>query len=432
MSAIKQIDLNYFPRTHQLILHQDKSRFKVIAAHRRFGKTHWALMEMVDRSLSLGQKNPQYAYIAPTYGQAKRVAWEILKGYAKNLPDFTANEAELRVDFRRPDRNDRVRIYLLGAENYDAIRGQYFDGVVLDEYAAMSAEVWGPVIRPALSDRQGWAVFISTPKGANHFKDIYDMAGHTDGWSRFLFKASETKIIALSELEAAKAIMSEEEYLQEFEVDFGAALVGAYYGKQMKEAEQDGRICIVPYEKSVPVSTYWDLGIGDSTAIWFIQEVGKEVRVINYLEDSGRDLPFYAKEIQKPGYYFDEHVLPHDAAARDLSSGKTREEVLRSLGLRTRILPRHTLEDGINAVRVVLSKCWFDALKCERGINSLKNYEKRWDSKNKIFSSAPLHNWASHGADAFRCFAMGSRSGELSRKRDLPRKALTKFNVFGG
>lgn len=427
----KVIDLGYSPRPLQAKLHREISRFSVLVCHRRWGKTHFVLMEAIDRGLRCTHRNPQYAYISPTYSQSKRIAWEILKGYANKIPGFEANESELRIDIPRPQFGDRLRIYLLGAENPGSLRGLYLDGAILDEYAEMSPEIWSTVIRPALSDRLGWAIFIGTPKGMNHFYDLYQLAQQTKDWYTIVYKASETGIIPRGELEAARAIMSESEYEQEFECSFSASLVGAYYGKEMELAEKEGRITKVPYDKAVPVNTAWDLGIGDSTSIWFTQSVGKEEHIIDYMEDSGRDLSYYVKELQKKNYFYEEHLLPHDAAARDLGTGKTRQEIFQTLGLRSKIVARQSLEDGIDAVRRVLSKCWFDAIATHRGINCLKNYEKKWDAKNKIFSSSPLHNWASHGADAFRVYALGSRSGGRVRWNDLPRKTESNYEIFG-
>jgi len=432
MSKVVTVNLGYRPRPLQSKLHKEIKRFSVLVVHRRAGKTHFALMEIIDKGLRNPLKNGQYAYISPTFKQSKRNAWTILKEYAQDIPGYEANESELRVDIPRPHMGDRIRIYLLGSEDPGSLRGLYLDGVVLDEYAEMGPEIWATVIRPALSDRLGWAIFVGTPRGVNHFWDIYQIALKNPDWYTALHKASETGIIPMSELEAAKQIMSDEEYAQEFECDFSAALIGAYYGKEMKKAEDEGRITIVPYDKAVPVSTYWDLGIADTTAIWFIQQVGKAFHIIDHLEDSGVAIDHYAKELRKKPYDYDEHVLPHDAAARDLGTGKTREEILRSLGLRTRILPRTDVKDGIDASRLIMNKCWFDALKCERGINCLKNYEKKWDSKNKIFSSQPLHNWTSHSADAFRSFAMGVREGSHRIKwHELPRQSDDKFDIFG-
>jgi len=431
MGKIHKVTTGYTPRRFQDQIHRELARFSVLVCHRRFGKTILALNELIDRGLRNLLKNPQYAYLAPFYGQAKRVAWDYLKEYTKNIPGVSYNEAELRVDIPRPDRGDRIRFMLLGADNPGSLRGLYLDGVLLDEYAEMDPYVWSQVIRPALSDRLGWAIFIGTPKGQNHFYDVYQHALKTPGWYAKCFKASETGVIHPKELEEARATMSEEEYAQEYECSFTAALVGAYYGKEMEAAMEAGRVTSVPYERSVPVDTAWDLGIGDSMSIWFLQQVGNEYHAIDYLEDSGRDLAYYAGELRKRGYSYRDHFVPHDAKARELGTGVTREETLILQGVRPRVVPRQKLEDGINATRVLIPKTWFDAVKCARGISCLQNYERKWDAKNKIFSSKPLHNWASHGADSLRTFSMGNIDNKRrSISANLPRKAIVDYNVL--
>lgn len=430
---IKHIATGYHPRVHQQYIHANFKRFNVIACHRRFGKTVMTLNELVDRALRQERKNPQYAYIAPTYGQAKRVAWDYFKEYTKNIPGVSYNESELRVEIARPGRGDKIKIWLLGAENPDAIRGIYLDGVVLDEFAEMNPIVWTSVVRAALSDRLGWAIFIGTVKGQNHFYDVYHQALDNEEWFAAMFKASETKIIPESELESARAGMSEEEYLQEFECDWGAALVGAYYGKHMSALEKDDRLCKVVYDPAVAVETWWDLGIGDTTAIWFTQQVGPSYHVIDYVEMSGVGLDWYVKELKKKQYVYGDVNLPHDAAARDLSTGKTRVETFRGLwpSARVNIIPKQSVEDGINAVRMVLPKCYFDRVNCERGISALRSYQKKWDGKNKIYMDKPLHDWASNGADAFRMFALGNRYDRPDRmNRNLPRQSVSSFDVL--
>lgn len=430
------------PRPLQALIHRNLKRFNVLNLHRRFGKTHLSANEILDQGLRNPRRNPQYAYLAPTYGQAKRVAWDIFKDLVRQIPNVTINESDLRIEIQRPHLGDRVRIILVGAENPDSLRGLYLDGVVLDEFAAMDPTVWTQVIRPALSDRLGWAIFISTPKGQNHFYDIYQYALHGDpengvprpeDWYAITFKASETGIIDRGELDAARALLSESEFEQEYECSFSAALVGAYYGKEMTRAENEGRIGRVPYDPRAKVFTYWDLGIDDTTAIWIGQRVGHEYHWIDYLEESGQGLEYYIKELQKKDYIYETHYLPHDAAARELGTGKTREEVLRTKGLgrRTRIVPRAEVADGINAVRLMLANSWFDLEKCKRGVDALKNYERKWDSKNKIFQQRPLHNWASHGADAFRTAAMSdSDKMDQIEERKLPRMQKNKFSVI--
>jgi phage terminase large subunit len=433
---VKHVTTGYDPRPLQLYLHQRVTRFAVILCHRRFGKTVWALNEKIDRGMRNMRKNPQYAYIAPTYGQAKRVAWDYLKEYTKNIPGVTVNEAELRVDIPRPHMGDRVRFVLLGAENPNAIRGMYLDGAVLDEYADMYPEIWGQVLRPALSDREGWCIFIGTPKGNNHFYDIYrqastKMKNGDPEWFAAIFKASQTQVLPEKELKAARDTMSEEEYEQEYECSFSAALIGAYYAKEMAQAARDGRITKVKYDRTVDVHTYWDLGISDSMTIWFAQYVGREIHVIDYIEDSGRDIPYYCKLIKEKPYVYGGHNLPHDGAARELGTGKTRQEQISSLlGRHVFVHPKQKIQDGINEVRTILNRCWFDEEKCGDGLDALRAYQKKWDSKNAVFMDTPLHNWASHGADGFRNMAMAIRAPRSEQQRQLPTRANNKHDVF--
>lgn len=435
MSGVKEVSTGYKPRPLQAVLHNSVRRFNVIMCHRRFGKTHFALNEIIDRGFRNNLKSPQYAYIAPTYGQAKRIAWDLLKDYLKDIPGAVVNEADLRIDVPRPGNNggDRIRIYLLGAENPGSIRGIYLDGVVFDEFAEMNPEVWTSVVRPALSDRKGWAIFIGTPKGQNHFYEIFTQAQGKTDWFTAVYRASQTGIIDYAELDAARATMAENEYAQEYECSVTAALVGAYYGKEMEKAEQDRRLCNVPYDISVPVFTYWDLGVDDTTVIWFGQYVGKEIHWIDYHEESGMGLTHYAKVLKEKGYLYEEHILPHDGAARELGTGTSRQETLQKLcpGVRVRVLPRAEVADGINAARLMIAKSWFDVIKCEAGIKALKNYERVWDSKNKIFQSRPKHNWASHGADAFRTAAMANDENRPTRedRMRLPRTTSNDFTV---
>jgi hypothetical protein len=434
---IKTVSTGYEPRPLQAELHRQVKRFNVISCHRRFGKTHFAINEMIDQGFRNSLKSPQYAYVAPTYGQAKRIAWDILKNYLKDIPFVTFNEGELRADIERPAQGDRIRFYLLGAENPDGLRGMYLDGCVLDEFADMDPTVWSSVVRPLLSDRKGWVVFIGTPKGQNHFYDVLQTAKRNPAdWHYAIYKASETGIIDKAELEAARAIMSENEYMQEFECSFSAALIGAYFGKEIEKLEQGGRITGVPYDLSAPVITGWDLGMSDTTCIWFAQIIGREIHIIDYLEQSGMGLDYYVKALKDRGYNYDEHLLPHDADHRELGTGKSRVETLRAMGLKNiRVVPRTANKaDDINAARLLLNKCWFDADKTAKGLEALKNYSRRWDAKNKIFQERPNHNWASHGADAFQTLAVGideNRPSEEAR-RNLQRKTVSDFDIFGG
>ena len=431
---LKIVDTGYTPRPLQAVLHRSLKRFNVIICHRRFGKTIFSINEIIDQALRCKKKNPQYAYIAPTYGQAKRVVWDYLKEYTKHIPGVETNESELTVRIHRADTQDTIKIILLGAENPGSLRGIYLDGVILDEFAECDPTVWSTVIRPALSDRLGWAIFIGTPKGTNHLYDVYVQAqANPENWFCVLYKASETGIVPVSELEAARQVMSESEYNQEYECSFSAALVGAYYGKEIELLRTSNRITKVPYDPAAEVITGWDLGVSDTTTIWFVQLVGRSIHIIDYLENSGSGLDYYVGEIRKRNYVYAEHIVPHDAKQRDLGTGKTRIETLQSLGLKNiRVAAKLSIADGINASRVLLPKCWVDAEKCKRGIDALTNYERKWDAKNKIFQATPLHNWASHGADGFRTLAVGLDENRptTAQLQNLPRMSDNSYNVL--
>lgn len=347
---------------------------------------------------------PRFAYLSPYLKQSKAVAWDYLRAAMASLRSMGAdvNESELRADYPN---GGQVRLY--GADNMDALRGIYLDGVVLDEFADMDPRVWSEVIRPALADRKGWAVFIGTPKGRNEFYKLWQRSQVEKDWFGLMLRASETGIIAESELELARRDLTEDQYSQEFECSFEAAIVGAYYGRLMNEAERDGRVSGVPYEPTAPVWTSWDLGIRDATSIWFAQIVGREVRLIDYYEASGVDLGHYAREIMSRPYVYAGHIVPHDAQAKELGTGKSRLEVLESLGLKNlEIAPMHRVEDGINAVRVMLPRCWFDKSKTARGVDALKLYRSEYDDKLQVLKPRPVHDWTSHGADSLRYLSM--------------------------
>lgn len=423
----KVIDLGYKPRPFQQALHRQLKRYNVLVCHRRFGKTVFALRELQDKALQCEKPRPQYAYVAPTYSQAKKVAWEYMKEFFKNVPGVEFHIQELKVTVPKGV-DDKIIIYLIGADNPDSMRGLYFDGIIVDEYAQIAPSLWGEVIVPALSDRKGWAIFIGTPKGANHFKKIYATAeesmlkSEASQWFAIKLKASQTNVIDPGELALMKETMSPEEYEQEMECNWDAALRGAYYSDYMERAENERRVTGVPYDASVPVHTAWDLGIGDSTAIWFYQAVGREVHVIDYLEMSGKGLEWYAGEMKRKPYTYGTHFLPHDAGARELGTGKSLQEQLGDLiggGHTITVLKRLKVEDGIQAARAILSKCYFDKVKCYRGIECLKSYQKVWDEKNGIFQDKPKHDEYSHGADAFRYLAL-SISKDVDRM-NMPR-----------
>ncbi len=435
-----QVSTGYVPRPLQYKLHRALTRFNVIVCHRRFGKTVFSINHMIDRALRSQLPMPRFAYIAPNYGQAKRVVWDQLKHYTAKIPGVEVNEADLRVDIP----GNKARIMLLSAENYPTLKGIYLDGVILDEYAEMNPATWSEGIRPTLSDRKGWGIFIGTPKGQNNFYELHKYAtegkeGELDPeWYAALYRASETGIIDQTELDSARRVMTEDEYEQEYECSFVAALSGAYFAKELAKAIREGRVAKAPHDPMIPVDTAWDLGWNDTTAVWFFQSVRGQHRFIDYYEISGTDLPTIAADLKRKNYNYGRTLLPHDGASGNLVSGKTPQQVLWGLGWRQiEIIPRVKIKrDAIDASRIILPRCEFDAVKCERGLKALTNYQRKFDSKNNVFAESPLHNWASNGADAFQQFALGCRDDSRNSsvnafaQQRRPFTAVTEYDPF--
>ena len=409
-----EIVIPYKPREHQLKVHEllEGKRFAVVVAHRRFGKTVAALNHLIREAVLNDKETPRYAYIAPTYGQAKRVAWDYLVKYTTPLGG-TNNISELRVDFWGR------RIQLYGSDNPDSLRGQFFDGVIIDEVGDQNPKIWTDIVRPALTDRKGWCLFIGTPKGHNHFKELRDRAEKEDGWGLLEFKASETGVVDEVELKAAKNEMGEDKYRQEFECSFDAAVEGSYFGQILNELEAKKHMQEIPREELSRTFTAWDLGMGDSTSIWVAQLVGTEVRLLDYYENHGVGLDHYVKWIRDNDYEKAEHILPHDVRVRELGTGKSRMEMLEEAGLEIKIAPRMSLDDGIQAVRRLLPRCWFNVPKVQTGLNCLRNYRRDYDEKRKIFYERPLHDWSSHGSDSFRYLALGLDEGHSTWSKPI-------------
>ncbi|QJB56186.1 terminase family protein [Pseudodesulfovibrio sp. zrk46] len=417
----------YTPRPHQAEIEAGLKRFSVLVCHRRFGKTALSVNQLIRAARETDRPDWRGAYIAPLYKQAKTVVWDSLKTYCGlGRDDCTVkfHETELRADFA-----NGARIRLFGADNPDSLRGIYLDGVIFDEVAQMQKRTWTEVIRPALADRKGWAIFIGTPRGKNALWEIWEDGRRDPEWFTAMYRASETGVIDPDELVAASREMSPEEYEQEFECSFSAAIKGAYFGKLMGEADKEGRVTRVPVEPSLPVHTAWDLGMSDSTSIWFVQaRPGGSYAVVDYYEASGEGMEHYARVLDEKGYKYGTHIAPHDIRVRELGTGKSRLEVARGLGVRFEIAPNIPVQDGINAVRTLLPCCWFDEERCAKGIEALRNYRREFDEARNDFSARPLHDWTSHAVDAFRYFAVGFRQRDGGPR---PLRSINDYNPFG-
>ena len=434
----RQINTGFIPRRLQVELRANLRRFNVIVCHRRFGKTVFGVNHQTDKMVRNQLPAPRAAYIAPTFGQAKRVSWDYYKKYALTIPGTVAHEQDLRIDYS----HNNGRQMLLSAENYTSVKGIYLDDVLLDEYAEMDPAIWSEAVRPTLNVRRGSAIFIGTPKGQNNFHKLYDYAVNSGDpeWFGIIYKASETGIIEKAELESARRTMSEEEYEQEYECSFSAGLVGAYFAKELAKAESQERIGKFPYDPNYAVDTYWDLGINDMTAVWFIQSKRGQNYAIDYYEMSGLSIPDIMADIKRKPYSMGVYYFPHDVVARDLSTGRSQQQVFSQHGARpSRVIPRiGTKREGINAARMILATTSFDREKCKRGLECLANYQRKWDSKNNVFQESPLHNWASNGADAFQQFGLGQRAetrdsdfhSQDAYHRGNGFQAVTAYDVF--
>lgn len=405
MAAARRVTIPYAPRRAFMPYHETDRRWRIIVAHRRAGKTVATINGLVRSALTCQRPEPRTAYIAPLYRQAKDVAWTYLKRFSGAIPGAEPNESELRVDLPN---GGRVRLY--GADNPDGMRGIYLDDCVLDEFADMRPRVLPEIIRPALSDRKGSLTLIGTPRGHNEFYDVWQAAQNDNEWYGVMLRASETGLVDAEELASARKLMTPEQYEQEYECSFEAAILGAYWGKEMAEAEREGRVCDVPVDPEHPVYTAWDIGRKDATAIWFFQVLFGGIHVVDYYENTGKGAPHYAKVVKDKGYKLGPCMVPHDAKVTEWGTDRTRIESLQGLGLIPDLVPDHGLMDGINAARLTIPMVRFDRTRCREGIECLKQYRADFDEEKKVFKVTPRHDWSSHGADAWRYLSMGWRA----------------------
>jgi phage terminase large subunit len=422
-----KIQIPYTPRKVQAYIHQelDKHRYSLLCLHRRCGKTTLCLNHLIKAAMTNKNHNPRYAYIAPTYKQAKSIAFDFLKFYTKNIPGTKYNESELRCDFV-----NGARISLLSSENPDSIRGIYLDGCIIDEAAQINPSLLDEVVIPALSDRKGFMVMCGTPKSMNNiFYDYYQKAQADPKWFLFKAKASETNIVEEEELENALSVMGKAKYDQEFECSFIGNIEGSIYGEIVQELDDKGNIGAVPYDPSLPVNTAWDIGYNDSTSIIFFQLLNHQINIIETYEDDNEALPHYIKYLQDKDYVYDTHYGPHDLDVTEFSNGKTRREVASALGVRFRIAPRILLEDGIHAVKMLLPRCRIDSDSCSDLLIALRHYHRKFNDKERIFKSKPVHDFSSHMMDALRVLATGLEENKTDNK-NLQRVADSSYQII--
>ena len=423
-----QITIPYNPRKLQQEIHNQlsKHRWAVLSIHRRAGKSVMCINELIKRALTNDQWNPRYAYIGPTYKQTKSIIFDYLKYYAGVIPGTKFNEQELSCTLP-----NGAKISLLGSENPDSLRGNYYDGIICDEYAQINPRLFPEIIRPALSDRKGFCYFVGTPQGmSNDFYAKYQHGLKDKTWYTKIAKSSETGIVDQEELDAALELMGKNKFRQEFECDWVAALEGAIYGDIIEKIENKGQVGRVPYDPTYPVSTAWDIGISDKTVVVFFQQVGRSIQIIDYYENSNEGLPHYINVINNKDYVYKNHYGPHDLEQREFTNGKSRREIAYELGLRFKIVPKLSIEDGIHYTQLLLTRCWIDVDTCKKLIDSLRNYHRKFNDTLQVFNMKPVHDWSSHACDALRCLSVGLE--ELRDDKEITQRiADNNYNPLG-
>jgi hypothetical protein len=428
-----RIPYKYEPREYQKDLYNaitDGFKRCVAVWHRRAGKDK-TLINIIAREMH--KRVGSYYYFFPTYNQGRKILWDGTDKDGMRFMDHLpmairekTNEAEMKIRL-----NNGSLFQIIGTDNYNAVMGTNPVGCVFSEYSIQDPSAWD-FIRPILAENGGWAIFIFTPRGKNHGWHLLQMAKRNPEWFVSVLSVDDTKAIPHEVIASERASgMSEDLIAQEFWVSFDASVPGAYFANEMRAAREQGRIGVVTIEPDLPVHTAWDLGIDDSTSIWFYQTVGREIHKVNYYSGSGQALQHYANYIKdwmnRNRVVSGTLHLPHDGSKRELQTGRSAQDFLKDQGFDVKVVERpKSKEVAIEDMRRVLGRCWFDEMRCERGIDCLQSYHSEYDEKRGVLGIHPVHDWASHGSDAFQTMAMVAKSYE----RALDQKKAEEFQAL--
>jgi phage terminase large subunit len=454
----QRVEIPYAPRRWAKGLHSSYKRWSALILHRRAGKTtailnhhqraatddawelarlRFLLPDAPQVQLQKLLRNRVYWHVMPTIKQAKLVAWDMLKEFSRPIPGIKVNNSDLLITYP-PGPYGTSKLQLLGADDPDSLRGPALSGLSLDEYSQIPGNAFGEVLSKALGDHLGYCVFSGTIKGKDQLYQTYTSAKTLPEWytvwqdiDTSLKTESGPTITALVRAMdddrklVLQGVMSQAEFDQEWYLSPEAAIKGAIYGDQLAAARKEGRVTRVPIEPTLPVDTDWDIGMGDSTAIWFTQSLRSgEVRVVDYYETTGEGIPQLAAMLKAKGYVYGQHWGPHDIVVQEFGTGKTRVETAREFGLKFEVTPRiHgekgvEVEEGIKATRLFLSRCWFDETRCAAGLEALLHYRRDFNERLQEFKATPVHNWASHGADSFRGLAVRHKTPVKPKAKD--------------
>lgn len=445
MSNTIEIPNAWDPRPYQRPLWnalEHGTKRAVAVWHRRAGKDSLSLNWTAAQAF---QRVGVYWHMAPTQKQVRKIVWDNIDGQGRRIIDQVFPPA-----LREGQKDNEMQITLkngsiwqcVGSDNYDSLVGTNPVGVVFSEYSIADPKAWD-YIRPILRENGGWALFIYTPRGPNHGKEMYDMAFNDPNWFAQTLSIEDTGVMTPNDVdEERRAGMSEAMIEQEFYCSFSGIVDGSYYGKQIQKAREENRITRIPHEPTLPVYTAWDLGVSDDTAIWFYQKVGLEFRILKYYENRGVGIEHYANYLKEQPYVYAEHQMPHDAGHQQMATGKSIAKQLQMLtGTKCTPSPREQAlsdEVGIQAVRDLLPKCWFDYEGCKDGLKKLELYRRQYDEKREVFKDKPLHDFCSHAADSFRELSKAAKllPAGLALHPDAqatagPAYAQSDYDVFG-
>lgn len=376
----------------------NKKRFNVLVVHRRAWKTVWAIL---DELITAIKEKWDYWYVAPTYRQAKKIAWRMIQKFWDQISGFTYNASELIVNYENGS-----TISLFGAENPDSLRWLDLRWVIFDEYAQQPSNIYSEIVFPMINANGWWVTWIGTPKGKNAFYQLYQRALKDERFYTMLLRHTDTKLLTDEQISDARKEMTEEEFEQEYNCSWEAYMRGSVYWKELSLAHSEGRVKEWLYDPSLEVFTFWDLGISDAMSIWFVQISNWQIRIIDRYSNTGYWLEHYSGIIKSKPYRYKNHYFPHDIRQREISTGLTRmETAIKLMWDICKIVPMSTIESGIDAGRLLFKNIWIDS-NLEEFINNLSLYQYEWDDKLWQFKKQPVHDFTSHDADWFRYMAI--------------------------
>ena len=435
---------NWAPRPHQIDFFRamdNGAKRACLVWHRRAGKDSTSLNFTAKEMF---KRKGNYWHLFPKQTQARKAIWNGINSDGQSILDQVFPEA---VRARTSSQEMMIELkngstwQLAGSDNYDSLVGANPVGVVFSEWSLCDPNAWA-YIRPMLAENGGWAVFIYTPRGKNHGYTLYNMAKKADEWFCQNLTVNDTKradgspVISPEAIETERSEGMEEALIQqEFFGSFEAQIPGAYFADQLQQAKDQNRVGRIPIEPSLQVHTAWDLGISDSMSIWFFQAMGKEIRLVDYYESNGKGMEHYIQHLtqwaDRNGVIYGQHLAPHDIEVRELTSGRSRKDVARDMGITFRTVQRpRTKIEGIQAIRRMFPRFWIDDERAEQGYACIASYHREWDEKHQRFRDQPVHDWASHGADALQTLALGWRDTMMSGNRPQAHTAELAFNVW--